>query len=56
VGRLGRVHRAGGKSRSRQIVFFAAKTVEEQICSVVRSRMANIAALNDGDLRPEAKF
>lgn len=53
---LGRVHRAGGKSRSRQIIFFAAGTVEEEICAVTRTRMSNIATLNDGDLSPEARF
>lgn len=53
---LGRVHRAGGKSRSRQIVLFAAGTIEEQICTVIRRRMAQITTLNDGDLYPEDKF
>jgi len=53
---LGRVHRAGGKSRSRQIVFFAAGTIEEQICEVIRKRMAQIGTLNDGELYPKAKF
>lgn len=53
---LGRVHRAGGKSRSRQIIFFAAETVEEQICANVRRKMSQIATLNDGDLDPAAKF
>lgn len=53
---LGRVHRAGGKSRSRQIILFAADTIEEQICTVVRRRMAQITTLNDGDLYPEDKF
>lgn len=53
---LGRVHRAGGKSKSRQIVFFAAGTIEEDICNTIRARMANLATLNDGDLNPEAKF
>jgi SNF2 family DNA or RNA helicase len=53
---LGRVHRAGGKSRSRQIIFFAAGTVEEQICDVTRRRMGQISTLNDGDLDPESKF
>jgi SNF2 family DNA or RNA helicase len=53
---LGRVHRAGGKSRSRQVIFFAAGTVEEQICDVTRRRMAQITTLNDGELYPDAKF
>lgn len=53
---LGRVHRAGGKSRSRQIVFYAAGTVEEQICDVIRKRMAQISTLNDGELYPSDRF
>lgn len=53
---LGRVHRAGGKSRSRQIIVFASGTIEEQICDTIRARMANITTLNDGDLEPKAKF
>ncbi len=53
---LGRVHRAGGQSRSRQIVLFAAGTIEEKICAAVRAKIANIDALNDGDLSPEAIF
>lgn len=53
---LGRVHRAGGKSRSRQIIFFAAGTVEEQICDVTRRRMAQITTLNDGELYPDSRF
>lgn len=53
---LGRVHRAGGKSRSRQVIFFAAGTVEEQICEVTRKRMAQITTLNDGELYPESRF
>lgn len=53
---LGRVHRAGGKSKSKQIVMFAAKTLEEKICEVVRGKLANMATLNDGDLCPPDKF
>ncbi len=53
---LGRVHRAGGQSKSRQIVLFAAGTVEEQICKQVRSTISNFDTLNDGVMYPEAKF
>lgn len=53
---LGRVHRAGGKSKSRQIILFAAGTVEEEICATIRARMADIATLNDGDIAPKDKF
>jgi hypothetical protein len=53
---LGRVHRAGGRSRSRQIILFAADTVEESICERLRNKMGQISTLNDGDLYPEDKF
>lgn len=53
---LGRVHRAGGKSRSRQFILFAAGTVEEDICENVRTKLANIKSVNDGDLNPENAF
>lgn len=53
---LGRVHRAGGKSRSRQVVLFAADTIEEEICASTRAKLSAIATLNDGDLRPVSKF
>lgn len=53
---FGRVHRAGGKSRSRQIVLFAADTIEEEICAQTRLKLASIATLNDGDLCPPPVF
>lgn len=53
---LGRVHRAGGKSRSRQLVLFAAGSIEEQICESTRRKLSAITTLNDGDLQPADKF
>ncbi len=53
---LGRVHRAGGKSRSRQLVVFAAGSIEEEICASTRRKLNSIATLNDGDLTPVSKF
>jgi hypothetical protein len=53
---LGRVHRAGGKSPSRQIIVFAAGTVEEDICNSVRRKLSNIDTLNNGEMNPEATF
>jgi len=46
---LGRVWRAGG-GRTQQRVVFAAGTVEEAVCENCRRKIANIDALNDGDL------
>lgn len=48
---LGRVCRAGGKSKSVQKIIFAAGTVEEDTCKAVRTKLNNLALLNDGDLR-----
>lgn len=53
---LGRVHRAGGKSRSRQIILYAADTIEEAICDNVRAKLNSITSINDGDLNPTDKF
>lgn len=53
---FGRTHRAGGKSKSRQVVFFAADTVEEGICDTVRDKLANLDSLNDGDINPPSAF
>ncbi len=47
----GRVHRAGGKSKSLQRIIYAKGTVEEEMCRKVATRVASIQALNDGDLR-----
>ena len=53
---LGRVHRATGKSKSRQIIVYAAGTVEESICANVVRKLQAIDSLNDGELNPEKKF
>jgi hypothetical protein len=53
---LGRVHRAGGKTKSRQIIFFAAGTIEEEICEKVKKQISKIDTLNDGDMMPEKRF
>ena len=49
---LGRVHRAGGKSKSRQRILFAAGTVEERVARLVEEKLTNLDALNDGDVSP----
>ena len=53
---LGRVHRAGGKTKSIQKVIFVANTVEDDVCSAVRSKIQNIHTLNDGDLSKGLRF
>jgi superfamily II DNA or RNA helicase len=47
---LGRVHRAGGLSKSLQRLVYAKGTIEEEICVSVSRKLDNISALNDGDL------
>lgn len=47
---LGRVHRAGGKSKSRQRILFADKTVETRVSKLVQSKLNNLDLLNDGEL------
>lgn len=47
---LGRVHRAGAKSKSIQKILFAAGTIEEEVCKVVQAKLNNIDLINDGDL------
>lgn len=47
---LGRLHRAGGKSKSLQRIIYAAGTVENKVCQSVAKKLAALATLNDGDL------
>ena len=53
---LSRVHRQGGKTKSRQRVVFCAGTIEESACSRLQYRIDNLAALNDGDLTSDIQF
>lgn len=47
---LGRVHRAGGKSKSIQKLVFSKHTPEERIFRRVQAKLNNIDKINDGDL------
>jgi superfamily II DNA or RNA helicase len=47
---LGRVHRAGGKSKSIQKLLYASGSIEEQIAARVRQKLSDIDAINDSDL------
>lgn len=53
---LGRIWRAGSKSKAIQKIVFAAETIEEGICNVVRKKIANIHTINDGDLNTGLTF
>jgi superfamily II DNA or RNA helicase len=47
---LGRIQRAGALSPTVQKIVFAAGTVEEDVCRMVRSKIKNLDLLNDGHL------
>jgi superfamily II DNA or RNA helicase len=50
---LGRVHRAGGKSRSCQYVIYAAGVpIEERTCNALDAKLKRMDILNDGDCDP----
>lgn len=47
---LGRIHRAGAKSKALYRLIYASGTIEEKICKSVARKLAAISTLNDGDL------
>lgn len=47
---LGRTYRAGSKTKPVIKLIYAADTVEEKVAESVSRKLANISALNDGDL------
>ncbi|KAJ3049735.1 hypothetical protein HK097_009307 [Rhizophlyctis rosea] len=47
---FGRIHRAGGKSASRQFLLYCEGTIEERICRTVNQKIKNMNAFNDGEL------
>lgn len=49
---LGRIHRAGSKSKAVQKIIFAAGTIEERVAKLLRAKEMNLDALNDSDLDP----
>jgi superfamily II DNA or RNA helicase len=54
---LGRVHRAGGKSRSCQFLVYAAGVpIEENICSKLDEKLKRLDLLNDGAIDPTISF
>jgi ERCC4-related helicase len=53
---LGRVWRAGAKTKSQQYIVYAAGTIEDRACERVQARLNNLAVLNDGDMRAGINF
>lgn len=47
---LGRIHRAGAKSKAVQRIIFAADSIEENVMRRVKAKLKNIETLNDGDI------
>jgi len=47
---LGRIHRAGSKTPAIQKIVYVAQTYEEQMCQLIKSKLTNIDAINDGIL------
>jgi superfamily II DNA or RNA helicase len=47
---LGRIHRAGSKTPAIQKIIYVAKTYEEQMCNIIKVKLRNIDAINDGEL------
>lgn len=47
---LGRIHRAGSKTPAIQKIVFVKDTEEENICGLIKKKLTNIQAINDGVL------
>lgn len=47
---LGRIHRAGGKTKSIQRIIYVAQTVEENIADKIRRKLKDLNSINNGDL------
>jgi superfamily II DNA or RNA helicase len=47
---LGRIHRAGGKTKSLQRIIYVAETIEERIAEKLKGKLLNINSINNGDL------
>lgn len=53
---LGRIWRAGAKSKAVQKIVFAAGTVEDKACAAIRRKLENLDLVNDGDLNAGLEF
>jgi hypothetical protein len=48
---VGRIWRAGSKSKATQRIIYASKTIEEEIAASITAKINNIETLNDGDIK-----
>jgi hypothetical protein len=51
---LGRICRVGAKSPARQLILYAAGSVEEKVCRNVEGKLKYLDTMNDGDLAEPA--
>jgi len=47
---LGRIYRAKAKTKVLQRIIFCKDTVEDEVCKMIQSKVANIAFINDGSM------
>ena len=47
---LGRIHRAGGKTKSLQRIIYTASTIEERISDKLKYKLLDVNSINNGDL------
>jgi superfamily II DNA or RNA helicase len=47
---LGRIHRAGAKTKALQRIIYTANTIEENIADKIKYKLKNINQINNGDL------
>ena len=47
---LGRIHRAGGKSKSLQRIIYCAGGIEERIAEKLQRKLKDLEQINNGDL------
>lgn len=52
---LGRIHRAGSKSKALQRIIYCDNTIENNIADKLRTKLGNLQSLNNGDLTIDLK-
>lgn len=52
---LGRIHRAGAKSKALQRIIFCDNTIENSLAEKIKTKLNNLQSLNNGDLTIDLK-
>jgi superfamily II DNA or RNA helicase len=47
---FGRIHRAGGKTKSLQRIIYCANTIEDKIADKIQKKLINVNTINNGDV------